>query len=646
MILYGLDTEGTGLDFYHGDRVFCWSIAKKGAEPVYIPKTQRSLKKLFALFNNTSNILVFHNAKHDLKALHFDGLDLDHIKARVDCTMVMSKVLDSCAQYHNIRVVSRRYLYRDYYFKEDAEDWIKSHTKQFLKEQGRLPNFADVPRDIIVERCKWDARTARDLYLALWPKIQRICPELYETERQLIFTCLRMELRGVPVDITRAKELRTECLKNLHIIQAKLNKLTLPLIIEKKKGLEKITKVFNPGSSLQMVTAFKKLGIDLIYKTKPKKDKKSRTKKGGGRWSFDEFSLVRYVAAPLAEIVHQSGLESWPFDKYYRAVGNTLKKHRLPSSQWLPPLVIKHREYSKLITTYYDHIINDSIDRWRFSGREYGILHCNFNQSTAATGRFSSTDPNLQNMPRLLGPRECFVPRRGTYFWHFDYKQVEMRFYIHFAKDDKMLARLPYDLHLQTASDIYSKPPESITKEERDRAATVNFAIIYGAGDFTLSETLTKKGSPTTVEEAGSLKRRYFRTYPLVPLTIKRLARELEERGYVTNPYGRRYYIPAELGYKVLNYYCQGTSADQIKLAMVNIDNWLRCRGFRARLLMQIHDELVIEIPRSEVPRVIPWVVKLMEDHTKFYVPILVGIEVAKQRWSEKEKVKDIKTFH
>ncbi len=641
--IIGLDTEDTGLDPYHGDRMFCWSYFTSKGEWGVMFKNPKNLQWLKDLLNDSTKHIIFQNAKYDLKMLSFEGIDVLNLKADIHCTLILSKVLDSVEYRHNLRHLSNRYLHQDTSDKDEVENWVKANKRSFTKEHNRAPNFSDAPVNLIKRRVSWDAETTLRLFGVLYPKVQKTCSQLYETERKLIFVCIDMEHTGVLIDITRAKQLRAQAQRSINKIQKKLNQLVCPLTIQRKKKGKKIEEViesFNPNSNaIHLPAAFTKLGLPLKYKTLPKKGKKGKKGSKGGNWCFDEYAMIRYVSKPLASVIYQSSKENWGANKFYSVVYKVVEKHRLNKRELLPPLVLKYRELSKLVSTYYNHLINDCVDIYITpTGRELGTLHCQFNQSEAVTGRFTSSDPNLQNMPRLLGPRECFIPRKGRKYWLIDYEQVEMRFYVHFSKDKKMASRLSTDLHRWTASNIYKKPPEKITKEERERAGSINFMVIYGAGAARAAETLSRKGSPTTKPEALQFINKYHNTYPSVRRTARKLSHKLAKQGYITNPFGRCYYIPNKFSYKALNYMCQGTSADLIKRAMLELWLWFRSEKLKTKLLMTIHDELVFEIPYSEEKTVVPKLVELMQDLKTFLVPITVGIDIAPKRWSEKTK--------
>jgi len=634
-----IDTEATGLDPYHGDRVFCWSYFTSKGEWGFMHKTSKNLQWLEDLLNDSSKHIVFHKAKYDLQMLYFEGIDVFNLKSDIHDTMIMSKVLNSVEKRHNLRYLSQKHLSVNTSDKDDIEDWIKANKRAFTKQHGRPPNFSDAPKELVKRRVMWDAQMTFWLFNKLYPQVQKICPGLYETERKLIFVCLDMELTGITIDISRAEKLRSQALHSLSKLQTELNKLVCPLTIEYGNKTE-VVKEFNPNSPLKhLPAAFKKLKLKLKYRTKPKKNKKKGVKTGGGNWSFDEYSLIRYTSKPLAEVLQQASKENWSFGKFYSTIHRVVAKHKLSKAELLPALVLKYRELTKLVSTYYNHLIEDCTNIHTIpNGTKLGILHCKFNQSEASTGRFSSSKPNLQNMPRLLGPRECFVPRKGRKFWLIDYAQVEMRFYAHFAKDKKMAERIPTDLHRGTASEMYKKPPEQVTHEERERAASINFAVIYGSGPATMAETLSRRGSPTTQSEAVRFINKYHSIYPSVRRTARELSRQLISQGYITNPFGRRYYIPSKFSYKALNYMCQGTSADLIKQVMVKVWTWLRKEGFKTKILLTIHDELVFEVPHSEERAVLPKLAEMMEDRNSYFVPITVGVDVARKNWSSKSK--------
>jgi DNA polymerase I-like protein with 3'-5' exonuclease and polymerase domains len=627
-------------------------MTEKG-EYGYMKKTPENMRWLLALFSDKSKTIVMHNGKFELKMLMAEGWDVFALMdngARCEDTLLQSKVLNSTEQNHDLRFCGKRYVGRRTEDKDEIKDYLKAaNTKRQIRERGRKLNFTDVPDDILKRRVLWDVETTLLLYAFFRSRVRATCPKLYETERELMYVCVDMETHGVLIDVTRARQLKAQALKDLEYIRLDLNKLVLPIVVTKthkgEKVQEDIDDDFNPGSPQQLEGAFRKLGIELKYKTQPKKDKKTGKMVGGGGWAFDEYAMVRYVSKPLAMLIKESSEEAWSAKKFYDSVHRVIKENGLAARELLPPLVLKFRELDKMVTTYYDHLINDSVNHYFTpAGHEYATLHCKFNQSEAMTGRFSSSEPNLQNMPRSMGPRECFVTRPGQYNVHVDYSQVEMRMFSHFARDQGMAKAVEDDIHLYIATRIYKKPRDQISKEQRKRAKATGFGVLYGSGPPKQAETLTRNGLPTSKLEASLIVAAFHREFPSVRRLTNDLKIQLMRVGYIENPFGRRYYIPEKFGYKGLNYMCQGTPADLIKAAMVAIWKWLRAEGLwpRIRIIVQIHDELVFEMPRSLAAATIPQLTARMEDKTSYFVPITCEVEIADKRWSEKKDPSDV----
>ena len=296
----------------------------------------------------------------------------------------------------------------------------------------------------------------------------------------------------------------------------------------------------------------------------------------------------------------------------------------------LPTFLMEYRELSKLESTYLDALpamINP----------QTGRLHTSFNQTVASTGRLSSSDPNLQNIPirRELGRdiRRGFIPQRGWTLLSADYSQIELRLLAHLSLDPAFVEafRAGGDIHRQTAAIIFDVPLDQVTSEMRGRAKTINFATIYGQGAHALSRQLKVEYA-----EAKEFITRYFERFSGIRRYLDSMVEFAREHGYVQTIFGRRRYIP-ELRDRSFNIRAfgertatnspiQGSAADLIKIAMIRIDRRLRTESFESRMLLQVHDELVFEAPPGEVERVQAMVRQEMESAATLSVPLVVDI--------------------
>jgi DNA polymerase-1 len=304
----------------------------------------------------------------------------------------------------------------------------------------------------------------------------------------------------------------------------------------------------------------------------------------------------------------------------------------------LPALLMEYREISKLESTYIDALpamVNPRTAR----------LHTSFNQTVAATGRLSSNEPNLQNIPirRELGRdiRRGFVPRKGWLLLSADYSQIELRLLAHLSGDPAFVDafRTGGDIHRQTAALIFDVPPDQVTSDMRGRAKTINFATIYGQGPHALSRQLKIAHA-----EAKEFIERYFERFRSVREYLDSSVEFARKHGYAQTIFGRRRYI-TELRDRNFNVRAfgeraaanspiQGSAADLIKIAMINIDRALRDRQLSSRMLLQVHDELVFEVAGPERDDVAALVVHEMEHAAELSVPLVVDLGFGKN-WLE-----------
>ena len=296
----------------------------------------------------------------------------------------------------------------------------------------------------------------------------------------------------------------------------------------------------------------------------------------------------------------------------------------------LPVLLMEYRELAKLESTYIDALP-------AYVNPRTGRLHTSFSQTVAATGRLSSSDPNLQNIPirRELGRdiRRGFIPRKGWLLVAADYSQIELRLLAHLSDDPAFVQAFQTggDIHRQTAALIFDVPVDSVTSEMRARAKTINFATIYGQGPHALSRQLKIAHA-----EARAFIDRYFERFHRVRAYLDSMVEFAREHGYVQTIFGRRRYIP-ELRDRNFNIRAfgertaanspiQGSAADLIKIAMIRIDAALRTRQMSSRMLLQVHDELVFEVPGPERDELTALVKHEMEHAAKLSVPLVVDL--------------------
>lgn len=320
----------------------------------------------------------------------------------------------------------------------------------------------------------------------------------------------------------------------------------------------------------------------------------------------------------------------------YSTNASVLKE--LTEEHELPGLMLEYREYAKIKSTYID-----ALPRMR---AEDGRVHTSFNEMVTTTGRLSSSDPNLQNIPvrtdfgRQI--RTCFVPLdEGEVFVSADYSQIELRLLAHLSGDEHLIASFNSgeDFHASTASRVFGVPMDDVTPQMRSRAKAVNFGIVYGQQAYGLSQSLH-----IPFYEAKEMIDRYFEVHPGVRTYLDDVVAQAHKDGYAVTLFGRRRYIP-ELKAKnavqrgfgertAMNHPMQGTAADIIKLAMRQVQDELVARDLGTRLMLQVHDELDLSVPESEVEEVSDLLTSVMESVVELSVPLLVDVS-AGANWAE-----------
>ncbi|MCR5265845.1 MAG: DNA polymerase I [Cyanobacteria bacterium RUI128] len=303
--------------------------------------------------------------------------------------------------------------------------------------------------------------------------------------------------------------------------------------------------------------------------------------------------------------------------------------------------ILQHRKFSKLRSTYTDSLPT-------LISKRDGRIHTTYNQATTVTGRLSSSNPNLQNIPIRSEEgnkiRNAFCPqdRENYMMLSADYSQIELRLLAHVADDEHLIEAFNsnIDVHTLTASKVFGVPIEEVTKDMRRKAKAVNFGIVYGQSKYGLAKSLNISN-----DEAGEFIDKYFESYPKIALYMTNKIDFVHEHGYVETLYGRKRYLGAELSsanYQIrefaeraaINQPLQGTAADLIKMAMIKVDKMLTEKKMKSKMVMQVHDELVFEAEKSEIEELKSIVLECMELGQPFKVPLEVDINCG-ESWKE-----------
>ena len=445
------------------------------------------------------------------------------------------------------------------------------HIDELIGPKGKNQrSMRDLSPTLVYEYACEDADITLQLKNRLEPELKnRECEKLfYELEMPLMPVLAEMEMNGVCLDTESLKETSTILTTRQKEIERRIYELA--------------GKSFNIASPKQVGTI---LFDELKIIDKPKKTKT-------GQYVTSEEVLLQLK-----------------------------NKHEIVAD------ILEHRGLTKLLGTYIDtlpHLIN----------QRTGHIHTSFNQTVTATGRLSSSDPNLQNIP-IRGEdgkeiRKAFVPEPGCLFFSADYSQIELRVMAHLSGDENMIRVFTegHDLHAATASTIYKKPIDEVTRDERTKSKRANFGIIYGITVFGLAERLD-----ISREEARQLIDGFFETFPQVHDYMERAKQEARQRGYVETLFGRRRYLPdinsqnaTVRGFaerNAINAPIQGTAADIIKVAMIRIHKRFLAEGIRSKMILQVHDELNFSVLPEEKGRVETIVLQEMQQALPLSVPLV-----------------------
>ncbi|HSD99490.1 MAG TPA: DNA polymerase I [Burkholderiales bacterium] len=433
--------------------------------------------------------------------------------------------------------------------------------------------FEQVTVERATEYSAEDADVTLKLHQALYPQVQaeeKLARIYREVEMPLIAVLFNMERNGVLLDIALLKELSRQFGEKMAAIEVEAHaQAGQPFNINSPRQIQEIL--------------FEKQGLKPVKKTP------------SGQPSTDEESL-----------------------------------EELALDHPLPKLILDYRTLAKLKSTYTDKLPESINPRT-------GRAHTNYGQAIAVTGRLASNDPNLQNIPIRTAEgrriREAFIAPPGAHIVSADYSQIELRIMAHISQDESLLAAFAAgeDIHTATAAEIFGLSPKAVGAEQRRYAKVINFGLIYGMSAFGLARQLGLERAA-----AQQYMDRYFARYPGVADYMKRTREQARERGYVETVFGRRLWLPeitssnparrqgAERA--AINAPMQGTAADLIKMAMIAVDRWIAAQRLASRLVMQVHDELVLEVADGELERMKRELPKLMSGVAQLAVPLVVDI--------------------
>ena len=559
------DTETTGFDIFN-DRIVGLSLAVEPFKAWYVPFREENTPEYADIVRPLFGDEKIAKIGQNIK---FDLMVLRRlgitIRGRMYDTMILHYLLDPESR-HNMNALAEKYLN---YKPIEIETLIGKGSKQLTMD------LVNVER--VKEYAAEDADVTLQLKQALYPMIEQIgLQHLYfEIEEPMIAVLADIEMAGVRIDSEALAVYAVELNRKLAELEAAIR-----------------TEAGEPNLN---INSARQLGEVLFGKMRiAEKPKMTRTK----QFCTDEDYLQSFA-----------------------------RKHRIVD------LILEYRGVKKLLSTYVEALP-------QLVNRSTGRIHTSFNQAVTATGRLSSTNPNLQNIPVRddMGRRirKAFIPSDDDHLLlSADYSQVELRLMAHLSGDESLIAAFEHgeDIHAATAAKLFNKTLDEVTSEERRRAKTANFGIIYGISAFGLSQRLE-----IPRKEAKEIIDGYFASYPGVKKYMDNVVEKAKEEGFVSTIFGRRRYLNDIASHNAIarglaernavNAPIQGSAADIMKIAMINVHRRFAAEGIRSRVILQVHDELVVDMLRSEQERVTAIVTECMESAAQLKVRLIADAGV------------------
>ena len=559
------DTETTGFDIFN-DRIVGLSLAVEPFKAWYVPFLEKDTPEYAEIVRPLFEDEKIAKIGQNIK---FDLMVLRRlgitIRGRMYDTMILHYLLDPESR-HNMNALAEKYLN---YKPIEIETLIGKGSKQLTMD------LVNVER--VKEYAAEDADVTLQLKQALYPMIEQIgLQHLYfEIEEPMIAVLADIEMAGVRIDSEALAVYAVELNRKLAELEAAIR-----------------TEAGEPNLN---INSARQLGEVLFAKMRiAEKPKMTKTK----QFCTDEDYLQSFA-----------------------------RKHRIVD------LILEYRGVKKLLSTYVEALP-------QLVNRSTGRIHTSFNQAVTATGRLSSTNPNLQNIPVRddMGRRirKAFIPSDDDHLLlSADYSQVELRLMAHLSGDESLIAAFEHgeDIHAATAAKLFNKTLDEVTSEERRRAKTANFGIIYGISAFGLSQRLE-----IPRKEAKEIIDGYFASYPGVKKYMDNVVEKAKEEGFVSTIFGRRRYLNDIASHNAIarglaernavNAPIQGSAADIMKIAMINVHRRFAAEGIRSRVILQVHDELVVDMLRSEQERVTAIVTECMESAAQLKVRLIADAGV------------------
>ena len=559
------DTETTGFDIFN-DRIVGLSLAVEPFKAWYVPFLEKDTPEYAEIVRPLFEDEKIAKIGQNIK---FDLMVLRRlgitIRGRMYDTMILHYLLDPESR-HNMNALAEKYLN---YKSIEIETLIGKGSKQLTMD------LVNVER--VKEYAAEDADVTLQLKQALYPMIEQIgLQHLYfEIEEPMIAVLADIEMAGVRIDSEALAVYAVELNRKLAELEAAIR-----------------TEAGEPNLN---INSARQLGEVLFGKMRiAEKPKMTKTK----QFCTDEDYLQSFA-----------------------------RKHRIVD------LILEYRGVKKLLSTYVEALP-------QLVNRSTGRIHTSFNQAVTATGRLSSTNPNLQNIPVRddMGRRirKAFIPSDDDHLLlSADYSQVELRLMAHLSGDESLIAAFEHgeDIHAATAAKLFNKTLDEVTSEERRRAKTANFGIIYGISAFGLSQRLE-----IPRKEAKEIIDGYFASYPGVKKYMDNVVEKAKEEGFVSTIFGRRRYLNDIASHNAIarglaernavNAPIQGSAADIMKIAMINVHRRFAAEGIRSRVILQVHDELVVDMLRSEQERVTAIVTECMESAAQLKVRLIADAGV------------------